>query len=107
MLQNRRGPLTDEVSKLPDQALKISSDNAALGKRWTRICVELGGVSQAWMAHVDQNHEVHWIANWPAAPILHRFPSHIVERAIQGSEPVMFEDHDELISGGVFPISEK
>lgn len=107
MLQNRRGPLTDEVSKLPDQALKISSDNAALGKRWTRICVELGGVSQAWMAHVDQNHEVHWIANWPATPILHRFPSHIVERAIQGSEPVTFEDHDELISGGVFPISEK
>lgn len=107
MLQNSRGPFTDEVSKLTDQALRISSDFAALGKRWTKICVELGGVSQAWMAEVDQNKAVRWIANWPAAPILHPFPGRIVESAIQCGEPITFEDHDELVSGGVFPVFEK
>jgi HD-GYP domain-containing protein (c-di-GMP phosphodiesterase class II) len=107
MLQNSRGPFTDEVSKLTDQALRISSDFAALGKRWTKICVELGGVSQAWMAEVDQNNAVRWIANWPAAPILHPFPVQIVESAVQWGEPVTFEDHDELVSGGIFPVFEK
>lgn len=106
MSPNPRGSVTGEVSKLTDQAFRISSDIVAVGKRCTRICVELGGVSQAWMAQVDQNNAVHWIANWPDAPILHPLPDEFVRKAIQHGEPVTFEDHDELVSGGVFPVME-
>ena len=107
MLPNSRGLSIDALSKQTDQALRISSDVTALGKRWTRICVELGGVSQAWMAHVGQDNSVQWIANWPTAPILHPFPSQIIETVIHLGEPVTFQDHDELVSGGVFPLFDK
>lgn len=104
MLPKYRGPSTDELSKQTDQPFEISAEAVELGTRWTRICVELGGVSQAWMAQVDQDMSVQWIAHWPLHPILHPFPSQIVESAIRCREPVTFHDHDELIAGGIFPL---
>lgn len=107
MLQNYRGSFTDALSQPTGQALRISSEIVAAGTRWTRICVELGGVSQAWIAQVDQDNFVQWIAHWPLRPILHPFPNQTIETVIQCSQPVTFRDHDELIAGAVFPLFDK
>ena len=106
MLPKLRGSSIDEMSKQMNQAPGISPEIVHLGNRWTRICVEVAGVSQAWMAHVDHDHSVHWIAHWPPDPILHAFPEDVVQNAIHGGKPITFHDHQELIAGGLFPISE-
>ncbi|HSL43447.1 MAG TPA: HD domain-containing phosphohydrolase [Anaerolineales bacterium] len=104
MLPNFRGSSTEELSKQTDRALRISADIFALGKRWTRICVEMGGVSQACIAHVDEDNCVQWIGRWPLDPILHPFPAPVIEKAIHSGEPVTFQDHEELVAGGIFPL---
>jgi HD-GYP domain-containing protein (c-di-GMP phosphodiesterase class II) len=107
MLPNSRDSFTDELSKQTAQALGISSEIVALGERWTRICVEMGGVSQAWIAHVDQNNVVQWDAHWPPDPMLHAFPGHILEKAMHRGESVTFQNHEDLVAGGVFPLFNK
>lgn len=104
MLPEFKGLSTDRLSKQADQIFRISSDIFALGKRWARICVEQGEVSQAWIARVDTDCFVQWVAHWPPGPILHSFPYPLVDKVIQYGEPVTFQDHEELISGGVFPL---
>jgi HD-GYP domain-containing protein (c-di-GMP phosphodiesterase class II) len=66
--------------------------------------VEQGEVSQAWIARVDVDSFVQWVAHWPPGPILRSFPYHYVDRVIQYGEPVTFQDHEELVSGGLFPL---
>lgn len=104
MLPHFRGSSTDELSKYADQTLRISSEILALGERWARICVEQGGVSQAWIAHINEENFVGWITHWPREPLLYPFPRKLVDKAIRGGEPVTFEDHHELISGAIFPL---
>jgi HD-GYP domain-containing protein (c-di-GMP phosphodiesterase class II) len=104
MLPDFRGLSTDGLSKQTDQIFGISSDIFAWGKRWARVCVEQGEVSQAWIARVDAGNFVQWVAHWPPGPILHSFPRYVLDRAIQYGEPVTFQDHEELVSGGVFPL---
>lgn len=107
MLPQFKGSSTDELSKQTDQSLRISSDILALGKRLARICMEQGGVSQAWIAHVDEENFVQWIAHWPLDPLFHPFPRQFVDRAIQCGEPITFQDHEELVAGGIFPLLNK
>lgn len=95
---------TDEMSKQPGQALGISSEIRALGERWTKTCVELGGVSQAWIARVGQDQLVQWIAHWPPEPIPYSFPDHVVDSAIEQAAPIILKDHEELIALGIFPL---
>jgi HD-GYP domain-containing protein (c-di-GMP phosphodiesterase class II) len=104
MLPAFRGLSTEGLSKQTDQIFRISSDIFAWGKRWARIFVEQGEVSQAWIARVDTDSFVQWVAHWPSGPILHSFPYQLVDKVIQYGEPVTFQDQDELISGGVFPL---
>ncbi len=66
--------------------------------------MEQGEVSQAWIARVDIDSFVQWVAHWPPGPILHSFPYQFVDKVIQYGEPVTFQDHEELISGGLFPL---
>jgi HD-GYP domain-containing protein (c-di-GMP phosphodiesterase class II) len=104
MVSDFKGLSTDGLSKQADQILRISSDIFAFGKRWARICVEQGNVGQAWIARVDADNFVQWIAHWPPGPALHSFPNQFVDKVIQSGTPVTFQDHQELISGGVFPL---
>lgn len=104
MVSDFKGLSTAGLSKQADQILRISSDIFAFGKRWARLCVEQGNVAQAWIAHVDADNFVRWIAHWPPGPTLHSFPHQFVDRAIGYGTPVTFEDHQELISGGIFPL---
>ncbi|HSK87640.1 MAG TPA: HD domain-containing phosphohydrolase [Anaerolineales bacterium] len=66
--------------------------------------MEQGKVSQAWIARVDADNFIQWIAHWPPDPILHSFPLQLVDRVVQYGVPVTFQDHEELVSGGIFPL---
>ena len=66
--------------------------------------MEQGQVSQAWIARVDAGNFVQWVAHWPPGPILHSFPRPFLDRAVQYGESVTFQDHEELVSGGIFPL---
>ena len=105
MLPGFRGLSIDGLSKQADQIFRISSDIFAWGKRWARVCVEQGAVSQAWIARVDADSFVQWVAHWPPGPILHSFPHQLLDKVIQYGEPVTFQDHENLVSGGIFPLS--
>jgi GAF domain-containing protein len=105
MLVKHRAVPMDNQFKETDQALRTPSDFLALGQDWMRICVEVGGVSQAWIGLLGQDNLVQWNAHWPLGPLLHRFPDDAVEHAISAGEPVTFKDHEELVAGGIFPLS--
>ncbi|HSB03108.1 MAG TPA: HD domain-containing phosphohydrolase [Anaerolineales bacterium] len=66
--------------------------------------MEQGEVSQAWIARIDAGSFVQWVAHWPPGPILHAFPNPLLDRAIQYGQPVIFQDREELVSGGIFPL---
>src|SRR5512140_2410804 len=104
MLDSFRRLSTDGLSKRADQIFRISSDILVWGQQWARICAEQGEVSQAWIAHVDAGNVIQWVAHWPPGPSLHSFPPQFLDRSIQYGESVTFQDHDELIAGGVFPL---
>lgn len=104
MISDFKGLSTDGTPKQTDQIFRISSDFFAFGEHWARTCVEQGNVAQAWIARVDTDNFVQWIAHWPPGPSIHSFPSQFVDKAIQFGTPVTFQDHQELISGGVFPL---
>jgi HD-GYP domain-containing protein (c-di-GMP phosphodiesterase class II) len=104
MLPNYRASCTDQRSQPADQAVQLPSDLLALEQHWTRVCVELGGASQAWIAHIGEDHSVQWTAHWPLDPILHPFPGEVVEHVIHSGELETFQDHEELVAGGIFPL---
>ncbi len=105
MLPGFNGLSADGLPTQTVQIFRISSDIFAWGKRWARICVEQGEVSQAWIARVDIDSFVQWIAHWPPGPGLRSFPLPLIDKAIQYGEPVTFQDHEDLVSGGIFPLS--
>lgn len=104
MLHSFRSVSTDGLSKRADQIFRISSDIFAWGQHWAKICVEQGEVSQAWIARVDAGSFVQWVAHWPPGPILHSFSNQLLDRAIQYGEAATFQDREELVSGGIFPL---
>ncbi|HET9913133.1 MAG TPA: HD domain-containing phosphohydrolase [Anaerolineales bacterium] len=104
MISDFKGLSTDRVPKQSDQIFRISSDIFAFGEQWARICVEQGNVTQAWIARVDTDNFVQWIAHWPLGPSIHSFPRQYVDKAIRFGTPITFQDHQELISGGIFPL---
>lgn len=104
MVPGLRGLFTDSLSRQTDQIFNVSSDIFAWGQQWARICVEQGQVSQAWIARVDVDNFVQWVAHWPPGPSLHSFPNPLLDRVIQYGESGTFQDREELISGGVFPL---
>jgi HD-GYP domain-containing protein (c-di-GMP phosphodiesterase class II) len=104
MLRGFRVLPTRGLSKQADQIFRIASDIFAWGRQWAKICVEQGEVSQAWIARIDAGNFVQWVAHWPPEPILHSFPNQFLDRVIQYGEPVTFQDREELISAGIFPL---
>lgn len=78
-----------------------------MGDRWARMFVEQGGVTQAWIAQVDQDYSARWISHWPADPILHPFPRNLIDKAIETREAVSFIDHAEFVAGAIIPILNK
>lgn len=97
-------PLVDWFLMQNKSAESLSADILALGSNWVRICVEKGGCSQAWFAQVNDEHVVNWIASWPLRINPGIFSKQVVKEATHYGKPYTFQDHTELISGGLFPL---
>jgi len=84
--------------------LVISEDLLARLKRWVQFCVDQEGITQAWIGRVDKNNSIHWMASWPSSVVPDPFLSPILTDIIGTKEIFTFRNHDELVSGGLFPL---
>ncbi len=85
-------------------AVAISADVLALGRQWVQACVEQGGVIQAWFSKVDEKQNIHWIVGWPADILPAQFSHQNLKDVIRFGKEIIFRDHTEFVSGGIFPV---
>lgn len=94
--------VTEEV-----QFLEISAGSLTRIKKWAQFCVEQDGIAQAWIGQVDDNHFIHWVANWPLDAISPTISEEASKAVINKGEVFTFRDHEELMSGAWFPLIHK
>src|ERR1044071_6332383 len=87
--------------------LIISEDIFSRIKRWVQFCVDQEGITHAWIGRVDEKSSIQWIASWPFNTLPDAFFSHNIQDVILTKEILTFRNHDELISGGLFPLIHK
>jgi HD-GYP domain-containing protein (c-di-GMP phosphodiesterase class II) len=69
-----------------------------------KTCVERGGAKQAWFGKVDEIKVVYWISSWPLNSVPIYFSLQNLEDVVTFGKKFIFQDHTDLISGGIFPI---
>ncbi len=74
------------------------------GDKWARICTEQDGIAQACVAIVDERRSVRWVANWPLDALPQHFSFETLQNVIQRRNVFIYQDHDELHSGCLFPL---
>jgi len=79
-------------------------DISRWGNRWAQKLARHKGIIQAWVAQVDENLSLHWVANSSVMPIPVQFTSDVLQGVIRQGKGFTFSDHVELISGGIFPL---
>ena len=84
--------------------LKSSVATLAQGKRWAGICAEQGGVVRAWIGLVDTDRAVRWIAGGNPQTMPPQFSAEVMQRVVEEVVEFTFRDHEELVSGGLFPL---
>jgi HD-GYP domain-containing protein (c-di-GMP phosphodiesterase class II) len=104
MPRNLEGSLVELQLSQTESASKITANILALGNQLVRTCVERGGATQAWFSRVDVKQNVHWIASWPEGTLSSQFSSEAVNDVLTHGRNYTFYDHDELVSGGIFPV---
>jgi len=87
--------------------LAISEDLLTRIKRWLQFCVDQEGIAQAWIGHIDEKNSIHWLASWPASVVPDIFSASTIQDVTRTKEVFTFRNHDELISGGLFPLLRK
>src|SRR5215207_2038247 len=87
--------------------LEISDDTLNRIKRWVQFCVEQEGITHAWIGRVDEDHSIRWVADWPSNVVPNKFPGTVSEGVVRTGQVFIFQDHEELISGGLFPLVHK
>lgn len=100
-------PKTTLANLLVEQgqaAVEMSAEIFALGEHWVRTCVEIGGANQAWLAQINVNDELLWIASWPVNKETHHFAPQEIAKVIQSKQPSLYQDHKETTVEGIFPI---
>lgn len=85
-------------------SLEISEDILTRSRKWVKFCVEQGGITQAYIGWLDENRIVHWMPDWPSDRIPRTFSADVLQHVIQKREVFTIPDHEELISGGLFPL---
>jgi response regulator RpfG family c-di-GMP phosphodiesterase len=83
--------------------LDISEDRLTRIKKWLQFCVEQEGVTQAWLGRVEPDQSIYWVVNYPPETLPIRVTDEILQTVVQTGEVYTFNDHEELISGAVFP----
>jgi HD-GYP domain-containing protein (c-di-GMP phosphodiesterase class II) len=75
--------------------------------RWVNFCAQQEGISQAWIGCVDEKNFVHWLTNSPQDLLPDAFSAQMLRNVVQAKKVFTFCDHEELISGGLFPLIRK
>src|SRR5512138_3491687 len=86
------------------QFLIVSEDLLARLKRWVRFCLEQDGIHQVWIGCLDEKTSIHWAASGPSNEIPDIFPASSLKNVAGTKQIFTFRNHDELISGGLFPL---
>ena len=85
-------------------ALEFTTDIKLWGDKWARICTEQDGIAQAYVAIVDERRSVRWVANWPMDVMPEHFSFETLQNVIQRRNVFIYQDHDDLHSGCLFPL---
>lgn len=104
MLLGSEGPGAGTWLSQGDPAAGLTADVRLWGDRWARICVEQEGIAQACVAIVDDRRSVRWVANWPLDVMPQYFSFETLQNVIQRRNVFIYQDHDELHSGCLFPL---
>jgi putative nucleotidyltransferase with HDIG domain len=80
------------------------ADLTAWGQYWLGFLADQPGITQAWIAEVDELYAPHWIAQLTSESLLHQFPEDALQGVLRHGRIFTFEDHVELKSGGLFPL---
>jgi HD-GYP domain-containing protein (c-di-GMP phosphodiesterase class II) len=84
----------------------VFPDISIWGKRWVQILAKQMGIIQAWVAQVDEDFSVRWVANSSVFPLPAQFSSDVLQAVIRQRKRFTFIDHMELLSGGLFPLTQ-
>jgi len=87
--------------------LVVSEDLLSRTKKWVNFCVEQEGITHAWIGRVDEKSFVQWMASSPSNALPDAFSQHNIQDIVLTKEILTFRNHDELISGGIFPLIHK
>ena len=87
--------------------LVVSEDLLSRTKKWVQFCVEQEGITHAWIGRVDEKSSVQWMASWPFHTLPGAFSPQNIQDVVLTKEILTFRNHDELISGGLFPLIHK
>ncbi|HEX5637664.1 MAG TPA: hypothetical protein VFY78_11290, partial [Gammaproteobacteria bacterium] len=85
----------------------ISTESLARIKKWVQFCAEQNGITQAWMGRVDNDCSIHWVANWPSDVLPTKITLDVSQTVINTGQVFTFQDHEEIISGALFPLIHK
>lgn len=87
--------------------LQVSDVTLTRIKKWAQFCVEQEGITHVWIGRVDEDHSIRWVANWPTDSVPNKFSAKVSQGVASTREIFIFQDHEELISGGLFPLIHK
>lgn len=87
--------------------LIVSEDILSRIKRWVQFCVDQDGITHAWIGRVDEHSSIQWMGGWPFNTLPDAFSVHDIQDVIRTKQILTFRNHDELISGGLFPLIHK
>src|SRR5215216_1326358 len=85
--------------------LVISEDLLIQVRRWVDFCAHQEGISQAWIGQVEDKNFVHWLTDSPEQALPAAFSEQAFQRTVLANKIFTFRNHEELISGGLFPLT--
>ena len=87
---------------------ETNGDPASETLNWGRIVLRAlakqEGVVHVWLGLMDKKQPIRWLADLPSQAKPLQFSNETIDGVIQTGKAVTFVDHDELISGGLFPL---
>jgi HD-GYP domain-containing protein (c-di-GMP phosphodiesterase class II) len=104
MLPNPKDPQTDLWFTEKGSILDVSADVLTWGKQWVQRLAKQNGISQVWIALVEENFPNRRITNLSSDPLPVQFSAEILQGVVERAQVFTISDHVELVSGGLFPL---
>lgn len=77
---------------------------SAWGQYWLEFLADQKGITQAWIAEVDELHAPRWIAQLTHEPLPRQFSMDTLQDVFRHGRIFTFRDHLDFRSGGLFPL---